>query len=87
MAHRRLAIGQPFVYRGTDHPELGGKGGIVLDVLSPGLLLVAFDLPDGRNPVLKVAPGDVGFSEADAARFLRPAPFDPQHVPYAHLKQ
>ena len=49
-------------------------------VLSPRLLLVEFDLPDGRKPVLKVPPEDVGVSEADAARFLVPGHFDPHHV-------
>ncbi len=83
MTHR-LAIGQPFVYHGTEHPELEGEGGIVLEVLSPRLILVAFGLPDGRKPVLKVPPEDVGISEADAERFLRPAKFDPHHVPHAH---
>ncbi len=79
MTHR-LAIGQWFVYGGTEHPELVGQGGIILEVLSPRTLLVAFDLPDGRKPVLKVPPEDVGVSEADAAAFLRPARFDPHHV-------
>jgi len=82
----RLAIGQSFVYRGTEHPELDGEGGIILEVLSPQLLLVAFDLPDGRKPVLKVAPRDVGVSEEDAARFLRPGHFDPRHVPRDRAK-
>jgi len=76
---RRLAVGQPFVYVGTQHAELRGEGGIVLDVLSPRRLLVAFALPDGRRPELEVAPEDVGFTEEDAARFLRPARFDPAH--------
>jgi hypothetical protein len=71
MSHR-LAVGQRFVYQGTEHPELRGQSGIVLEVLSPRLLLTAFDLPDGRQPVVRVAPEDVGASEADAARFLRP---------------
>ncbi len=82
MTHR-LMIGQSFVYRGTEHPELDGQGGIILEVLSPRLLLVAFDLPDGRKPVLKVAPEDVGVSEQDAARFLTPGHFDPHHVRHA----
>lgn len=83
MTHR-LAVGQSFVYRGTAHAELEGQGGIVLEVLSPRLLLVAFGLPDGRKPVLKVAPEDVGFSEEDAARFLRPRVFDPHHAHHPH---
>jgi hypothetical protein len=83
MTHR-LAIGQSFVYRGTEHQELDGEGGIILEVLSPRLLLVAFDLPDGRKPELKVAPEDVGVSQADAERFLRPGHFDPHHVRHAH---
>ncbi len=83
MTHR-LAIGQSFVYSGTEHGELVGQGGIILEVLSPRLLLVAFDLPDGRKPVLKVPPEDVGVSEPDAARFLRPKRFDPRHVPHTH---
>jgi hypothetical protein len=78
MPHR-LAVGQPVVYRGTEHPELAGQGGIVLQVLSQRLLLVALHLPDGRQPELKVAPEDVGVSEADAAAFLRPVRFDPAH--------
>ncbi len=83
MTHR-LAIGQSFVYRGTEHAELEGQGGIILEVLSPRLLLVAFDLPDGRKPVLKVPPEDVGVSEEDATRFLRPGHFDPHHVHHPH---
>jgi hypothetical protein len=67
-----IAIGQPFVYRGSEHAKLRGEHGIILEVLSPGLLLVAFDLPDGRQPVLKVPPEDVGVSAADAQRFLHP---------------
>ncbi len=77
---RRIAVGQPFVYRGTEHAELEGEGGIILEVLSPRLLLVTFDLADGRKPVLKVPPEDVGVTEEEAARFLRPARFDPHHV-------
>jgi hypothetical protein len=79
MSHR-LAVGQSFVYGGTEHAELNGQGGIILEVLSPRLLLVAFDLADGRKPVLKVPPEDVGFSEEEAARFLAPVRFDPHHV-------
>jgi hypothetical protein len=77
--NRRLAVGLPVVYRGTEHPELAGQGGIVVGVLSPRLLLVALRLPDGRMPDLKVAPEDVGISEAEAAAFLRPVRFDPAH--------
>ncbi len=76
---RRLAVGQPFVYRGSEHAALRGEGGIVLEVLSPRLLLVAFALPDGRRPVVKVPPEDVGVSEADAARFLRPVLYETTH--------
>ena len=67
-----VAVGQPFVYRGTEHAELRGQHGIILEVLSPRLLLTTFDLPDGRRPVVKVPPEDVAVSEADAVRFLRP---------------
>jgi hypothetical protein len=67
-----LRVGQPFIYRGTEHGELRGQCGIILEVLSPELLLVVFDLPDGRKPVVKVAPEDVGLSHDDAARFLHP---------------
>jgi hypothetical protein len=81
----RIAIGQSFVYRGTEHPELEGEHGIILEVLSPRLLLVAFELADGRRPELKVAPEDVGVTEEDAARFLRPVRFDPRHVPHARF--
>ena len=83
MTHR-LAVAQPFVYHGAEHPELEGQGGIILEVLSPRSLLVEFELPDGRKPVLKVAPEDVGISEAEAAEFLRPRRFDPHHVTHAH---
>ena len=84
MTHR-LAVGRSVVYEGTEYAELKGQAGILLEVLSPKLLLVAFDLPDGRQPELKVAPEDVGVSEADAAAFLRPGRFDPHHVPHAHV--
>jgi hypothetical protein len=84
MTHR-LAVGRSFVYRGTEHAELEGQGGIVLEVLSPRLLLVAFDLPDGRKPVLKVAPEDVGVTEEEAAGFLQPRRFDPHHVHLRHV--
>ena len=83
MRHR-LVVGQSVVYRGAEHAEPRGRGGIILEVLSPRLLLVAFGLPDGRKPVLKVAPEDVGFSEEDAARFLRPRIFDPHHAHHPH---
>ena len=73
MRHR-LVVGQSVVYRGTEHAELRERGGIILEVLSPRLLLLAFDLPDGRQPVVKVPPEDVGVSEADAIRFLHPEP-------------
>jgi len=79
----RLAVGQSVVYRGTEHAEPVGQAGIVLEVLSPRLLLVALDLPDGRQPGLKVPREDVGYSEAEAAAFLRPGRFDPHHVPRA----
>ncbi len=82
MTHR-LAVGQSIAYRGTEHPELVGESGIVLEVLTPRLLLVALALPDGRRPELKVAPEDVGVTEAEAAAFLRPGRFDPHHVPHA----
>jgi hypothetical protein len=68
----RVKVAQPFVYRGTEHAGLRGQHGIILEVLSPRVLLVAFDLPDGRQPVVKVPPEDVGVSEEDAARFLHP---------------
>ncbi len=73
----RLAVGQPITYRGTEHAELRGQGGIVLEVLSPRLLLTVFALPDGRRPVVKVPPEDVGLTEDDAARFLRPKTYVP----------
>jgi hypothetical protein len=68
-----LVVGQRIVYGGTEHAGLRGTEGIVLEVLSPRLLLVALDLPDGRQPVVKVPPEDVGVSEAEAERFLHPA--------------
>jgi hypothetical protein len=67
----RVRVAQSIVYRGTEHAELRGQEGIILEVLSPRSLLVALDLPDGRKPVMKVAPQDVGVSEEDAASFLR----------------
>jgi hypothetical protein len=70
-----IRIGQPFVYLGTEHPELRGESGIILEVLTPQVLLVAFELEDGRRPVVKVAPEDVGVTEEEAERFLRPAVF------------
>ena len=69
---RGIRIGQPFVYLGTEHEALRGQSGIILEVLSPRVLLVAFELEDGRRPVAKVAPEDVGVTEQDAARFLAP---------------
>ncbi len=83
MTHR-LAIGEAVVYRGTEHAELEGMTGNILEVLSPRLLLVGFDLPDGRQPELKIPPEDVGITEAEAAAFLAPKRFDPHHVPHAH---
>jgi hypothetical protein len=71
----RVRVAQSIVYRGSEHAALRGQEGIILEVLSPKVLLVALDLPDGRKPVLKVAPQDVGVSEEDAARFLRPVHF------------
>lgn len=71
----RVRVAQSIVYRGTEHAELRGQPGIILEVLSPGTLLIALDLPDGRKPVVKVAPRDVGVSEEDAARFLAPVHF------------
>jgi hypothetical protein len=71
----RVRFAQSIVYRGREHPALRGQPGILLEVLSPRELLVALDLPDGRKPVLKVAPEDAGVSEEDAARFLRPVRF------------
>ncbi len=68
----KVRVAQSIVYRGSEHAELHGQAGILLEVLSPRQLLVALDLPDGRKPVLKVAPQDVGLAEEDAARFLRP---------------
>jgi hypothetical protein len=68
----RVRVAQSIVYRGAGHPALRGQAGIILEVLSPEVLLVALDLPDGRKPVLKVAPQDVGLTVDDAARFLRP---------------
>ena len=67
-----IRIGQPFVYMGTEHEDLRGQSGIVLGVLSPRLLLVAFELEDGRRPVVKVTPEEIGATEEEAARFLRP---------------
>ncbi len=81
---KRLAIGQSVVYRGTEHTELEGMGGNILEVLSPQLLLVAFDLPDGRQPEFKIPPQDVGITEEEATAFLTPRRFDPHHVPHAH---
>lgn len=57
-----LAVGQPVIYQGTEHATLRGHTGYVLAVLSPRLLLVVFVLPDGRQPVVKVPPEDVGVS-------------------------
>ena len=71
MSHR-LRVGQGFTYQGRALRDLRGQSGIVLEVLAPDLLLVAFDLPDGRKPVLKVPPEDVGVTEEEAARFLHP---------------
>ena len=56
----RLAVGQPVIYQGTEHPKLRGHTGYLLAVLSPRLLVVGFALPDGRQPVVKVPPEDVG---------------------------
>ena len=66
----RFAIGHPVVYQGTEHEELRGQHGIILEVLSPRLLLAVFDLPDGRKPEVHVPPEDVGMSERDALRYL-----------------
>jgi hypothetical protein len=79
MRHR-IRICQPFVYVGTEDAEFRGQTGIILEVLSPCELLVAFELPDGRRPVAQVAPGDVGVTEEEAERFLRPRRFSPPAV-------